>query len=259
MAGYGNVKFLEVGACQVFFNNRPLGYTKGGVSVKTAAETADIEVDQENDPVISTQTKKTKQITVPIAEMTLENLLLAFSGARIEGTYPNEYIAVGATGETISGTLRLHPTDKADDDYSNDMFFGNVSPSEEAEIPYTKGELRAVSITFNAKPADLLDGDSLHIGNVPTKAMTPLGSIGVGLTQMTMKAGDSGVVRVLYTPESAFFRDVTATSDDEDIAIVQSVRSGYVDVLGISAGTATVTLKSTKDPTKTTSFDVVVA
>ena len=236
----GEVKNLRTGPCWAFFNNRPLGYTNGGISIKAGSEKTELEVDQETDPVLTTSSKRTIDVTVPLAEMTLENLSLVFSGSEIKGTYPNEYLVVGTGGAKTTGSLRLHPIDRDDDDFTEDYFFGNSSPAEDAEIPINKGEIRTASVSFTVSPDS--NGEVMYYKEVPAWAKVPLGALAFSSATLSLSAGEERTLRVLYTPSNAFDRNVTATSSNENVAIVQKAKNGYIDILAISAGTTTITI-----------------
>ena len=140
---------------------RDLGYTQGGVAVKVSTETKSIEVDQETEPVIETILSRAIEITVPLAEFTMDNLLLAFPGAEIvtDGTDPTKKklllkSAAGVDTSTLVGKLRLHPTDKDVLDASEDFTFNRAMPSGEFEFTYDKENVKIVNVTFKPQPDD---------------------------------------------------------------------------------------------------------
>lgn len=62
-----------------------LGYTDGGTTFTFGSTFEDIEVDQEYDPIAVLQTKRTIAIDVEAAEMTADNLEVAFNGGDVVG------------------------------------------------------------------------------------------------------------------------------------------------------------------------------
>lgn len=144
---------------------RDLGYTKGGISVKVATETYEMEVDQEDGVVGEKITKRTIEANVPLAEYTMDNVLLAFPGAELvtdaADLSKQKVVLKSASGvdtATLEGVLRLHPTDKADDDFSEDFVFPNAMPTGEFEISYDKKSEKIINVKFKPKPVNKIFG-----------------------------------------------------------------------------------------------------
>jgi hypothetical protein len=75
---------VKLGVCSVIFDGTALGYTKGGVEAAVQTSSYEIKVDQFGDtPIGEVITGRMVTATVPLAETTLENLLLIMPGARL--------------------------------------------------------------------------------------------------------------------------------------------------------------------------------
>lgn len=156
-------KSYDVGACRVYWtpaggSESSLGDTFGGVKINVATETQEIEVDQYMDAVNEIITKRTVTVDVPLAEYTLENLLLAFPGSSIitDATTPTkkQLVIAGISGSsmiTYAGQLRLHPLSAASDtDVSKDWTFFNAAPTGNFDITYDKQNLKVIGLSFKA-------------------------------------------------------------------------------------------------------------
>lgn len=79
-----NTNNVKLGVCRVIFDGVDLGYTKGGVEVSVATSTHEIQVDQFGDtPIGELITGRTCSAKVPLAEVTLDNLLRIMPGATL--------------------------------------------------------------------------------------------------------------------------------------------------------------------------------
>lgn len=94
---------VKLGVCQVYFDGIDLGYTKGGVEVAVTTETYKSTVDQFGQtPINELIMGREVKVTCPLAETTIENMVMIMPGATIEQTG-----GVKATG-TI--TVATNPT-----------------------------------------------------------------------------------------------------------------------------------------------------
>ena len=184
-------KKYDIGACQVFFKGPSaaeevaLGHTFGGVSIKVATETQEIEVDQLLEPVDEIITKRTTTISVPLAEYTLENLQMAFPGSELvtdaTTSTKKKLIIKSVSGNSAldgAGELRLHPINATgDSDKSKDFLFPAAAPlTTDLEIAYTKDGLKTIPIEFKAYPSEAAAtlGQVIVIGD-PTAAAAVVG------------------------------------------------------------------------------------
>ena len=73
-----DTKNVKLGVCQVFFDGRDLGYTKGGVEVTVQSQTHEVNVDQFGQTAINEYIMGRKvKVKCPLAETTLQNLDLS--------------------------------------------------------------------------------------------------------------------------------------------------------------------------------------
>jgi hypothetical protein len=122
-----NTRNVKLGICQVFYDGKDLGYTKGGVEVQVSTETYKVEVDQFGKSAISeTIQGRTVSVTCPLAETTIENLLdimpgttLISDGARAQGSVTFSGQPAAASVVTIAG---------------EDFTFVSTSPADNSEV-----------------------------------------------------------------------------------------------------------------------------
>lgn len=173
-----NKENVNVGQCRVKFgesgSEADLGYTQGGVKVSVATETKDIEVDQELDPIDSIITKRTVSVEVPLAEYTIENMLLAIPDAEevVDGTDPNKKKLLikskGGSMLSYAKSLILHPKDLEDSDKSEDFTFPNAAANGSIDITYDKENAKIVAATFRCFPD--ADGVTAIFGDISAAA-----------------------------------------------------------------------------------------
>lgn len=78
---------VKLGVCSVFFDGQDLGFTKGGVEIQVQTNTHEVKVDQFGDtPIDEIIMGRTVQVTVPMAETTLQNLVRIMPGATLVAT-----------------------------------------------------------------------------------------------------------------------------------------------------------------------------
>jgi uncharacterized protein YjdB len=239
----GNAENLELGAVEVFFDNWKLGYTQGGVSYSKSVEQTDIEVDQENTSVLSIGSTETQTLTIPLAEWTNRNVQMAFPGAVIKDEgLATEYIERIPSTELAKGHLRLHPVEKDDDDYSEDIFYPLVQISGEVSFDITKTDLRLLQLTANIQPGKTpiaeTDGADFYYKHFPVGARQPVTGVTVEPTSITLPVGDSIVLKPKVQPGNATVQGVTFTSDTPAVATV----SENGTVTAVSTGSAAITI-----------------
>lgn len=94
---------VKLGVCKIFFGGVDLGYTQGGVEVAVATETHKVEIDQfGKSPISESIMGRTVTVKVPLAETTVENMVLTFPGANI--------VATGGLRPTGTITIATNPT-----------------------------------------------------------------------------------------------------------------------------------------------------
>ncbi len=79
-----STKNVKLGTCNVFFDDKDLGLTKGGVEVEVSTSTHEVTVDQHGStPIGELITGRTVSATVPLVETTLDNLLAIMPGSTL--------------------------------------------------------------------------------------------------------------------------------------------------------------------------------
>lgn len=105
-----NTNNVKMGVCKVIYKGVDLGYTKGGVNVDVTTSTHPITIDQFGESIINEFiTKREIKVTCPLAETTLENLVLTMPGATLLNTGAAKatgnitfVTAIPAAGDTIT-------------------------------------------------------------------------------------------------------------------------------------------------------------
>lgn len=85
-----STEHVKLGACNVFFNGRDLGRTKGGVEVQVSTSTHEVTADQTgNTPIDELINGRTVTAKVPLLDTTLDNLVDIMPGAKLvtDGAY----------------------------------------------------------------------------------------------------------------------------------------------------------------------------
>jgi len=147
----------KLGACEVTFGTRELGYTAGGVEFVHNIEYADTEVDQLSMPIDSEVDKSTVTVKVPLVAYTKEDLVAMLYGAQLvtdsvdeEKTAVDVYDATGAKISSKAAVLKLVPKSGVMDDYLT--VFKAAPKIENVNRKYTKGEMSVFEVTFLALP-----------------------------------------------------------------------------------------------------------
>jgi hypothetical protein len=96
---------VKLGVCTVTFDTTDLGFTKGGVEVEVQTSTHEVTVDQMGEtPIDEIIMGRTVQVTVPMAETTLENLVKIMPGSVLvtDTVDPTKKKVVVSTGVSTS-------------------------------------------------------------------------------------------------------------------------------------------------------------
>ena len=97
----GNSANVKLGICKILYKGVDLGFTIGGVNVNVTTTTHDVVVDQYGLTIINkTVTKRDIEVTVPLAETTIENLA---------ATMPGSVLHSNATAATATITVSTNP------------------------------------------------------------------------------------------------------------------------------------------------------
>ncbi|WP_062120536.1 hypothetical protein [Aureimonas sp. AU40] len=151
---------VKLGVCRLFFDDKDLGFTKGGVEAAVETSTQEITVDQlGNSPIGERITGRTCTVTAPLAETTLENLVAIMPGAQLvtDSQDPTKKKVVVPAGVgidllEIAKKLRLHPKENADDDTSEDFIVPRAATAGAATFAYKLDEQRVFNVVFKAYP-----------------------------------------------------------------------------------------------------------
>jgi len=162
MAGSSDVRNIKLGVCRVMFGGVDLGYTKGGVDVSITTETHEVNVDQYGDtPVNDFITSRRVQVTVPLAETTLENAIQIMPGASLvvdlEDTSKRRIEVPTASGTSmldIAKELVLHPVTNETWEREDDFVLYRCATSGTVEFSYKHDEEKIFPVTFKGYTDD---------------------------------------------------------------------------------------------------------
>jgi len=155
---------LDLGPCQVLFGTYPnevdIGETQGGVRVAFGTPTAPLLTDQYGtEPQDEVITGMSAQVTVPLAEYTLNRLALALN--QDVTTYDAEH---GIQGERLVGTklssfaqsltLKKYVDGVVSTDEEDWMRFPSAAPIGNFEISFDGSSQRIIEVIFKAFPDD---------------------------------------------------------------------------------------------------------
>ena len=148
-----------VGVCSVNFAGVDLGWTSDGVTMTVTSELFDVKVEEVIGVLKRVVTDQSVAVVLNMAEGTLANMSKAIPGSVLAGNV----LTVGG-GALQSGALTLVGKSPAGTDRT--IAFTDVNPTGEVGIPYKKGEISIVPVTFSAtvNPAD---GKFLTVTDAP--------------------------------------------------------------------------------------------
>lgn len=150
-----NIQNVRIGDCDVFLNEVHLGHTKGGVEFTFEREFEDLTVDQYGSmPLDMALTGQNLLIKAYLAEITNDVLNVAIP----EGAYAlgseDDKLGLGRDAGYLlaqdAKPLRLHPRNKAADDYSEDIYIWKAVSVENVEMGFKIDEQRVIETTFRA-------------------------------------------------------------------------------------------------------------
>lgn len=264
-SNYGNSKNVRIAAGWVFFQEHgkniaiPLGYTQGGIQTEISTETEGIEADQSSTAIVNVLSNTTCTVTTPLMEWTKENMLLAFPGAQLRtDAQGKSYVAMTASAQAKTGTLRIHPTDMPDNDHSKDTFYTNVTPSPNLSFTMDGTAAQVLPIEWQAAPGNLpyaeQDGDTAYYDYMPTSAIISVTGVTMAPTTLALTVGQVSQLTATIAPVYATDKQVLWESSNAEKASVSASGS----VFAVAAGSATITAKS-RDGNKTATCAVTVS
>jgi hypothetical protein len=155
-----DTKNVKLGVCKIFFDTKDLGYTKGGVEVEVTTETKKVEVDQFGKTVIN-EIIMSRNVTVkvPLAETTLDNLVLIMPGASlvtdsgdVDVRRVDVKTGIGLSLLDYAKELRLHPKSLPDSDESEDFVVPRAMTPGAMQFAYKLEDERVFNCTFSGYP-----------------------------------------------------------------------------------------------------------
>jgi hypothetical protein len=127
-----------------------IGYTVDGVTLTVRTSFANIKVEEVAGTIIRRITDQEVDVTINIAEGTLDNLAMAIPGSSLAGAV----ITIG--GDALSEfSMVLVGTDPAG--AARTIALHHVNATGEVGIPFKKGEISVVPVTFSCLVHDLGD------------------------------------------------------------------------------------------------------
>lgn len=155
-----DTKNVKLGVCKVFFDDKDLGYTQGGVEVAVKTDTHKVNVDQFGKTTINEYIMgRDVTVKVPLAETTLENLVAIMPGATlvtdtIDPTkkYVEVTNGVGTDLLSIAKELRLHPKGLPDTDTSEDFVIPMAATAGGLTFAYKLENERIFNCDFTGYP-----------------------------------------------------------------------------------------------------------
>lgn len=159
-----DAKNIKLGVCRVMFDGKDLGFTKGGVEVSVETETHEVQVDQTGQtPVNEFIMGRTVNVSCPLAETTLENMVAIMPGAKLvtdadpgDGSAPAARVdvtmGVGVSLLDWAKPLVLHPVALPDSDKSEDFTVFRAATPGAMSFAYKLDEERIFSCEFKGYP-----------------------------------------------------------------------------------------------------------
>lgn len=166
-----NAENVKLGVCNVSFGGVDLGATKGGVEMTVETSTHEVTVDQTGETPINEYIMGRKvNVTVPIAETTLETLVKVMPGATLVGTTTKRVdvpTGVGISLLDVAQELVLHPIGLDVSDKSEDIVIYKAATAGQMNFAYKVDEERVFNVEFKGYP-DTENDDNLFGFGDPT-------------------------------------------------------------------------------------------
>jgi hypothetical protein len=166
-----DTKNVKLGVCKVFFDEKDLGYTQGGVEVTVKTDTHKVNVDQFGKTTINEYIMgRDVTVKVPLAETTLDNMVAIMPGATlvVDGVDPTKRSVevtngVGTDLLAIAKELRLHPKSLPDSDVSEDFVIPLAATAGGLKFAYKLENERIFDCDFTGYP-DPVTGKLFIVG-----------------------------------------------------------------------------------------------
>jgi flagellar capping protein FliD len=138
-----------VGVAAVSFNDNDLGWCEDGVTMTISTDVADIKVEEIIGTLKRVVTDQGITVTLNMAEGTIANLANAIPQSSLNET--GDTLTLGG-GDYQSGKLVLVGKNPAG--FDRTITLTKVNPTGDVGIPYKKGEISVVPVTFSALVGD---------------------------------------------------------------------------------------------------------
>jgi len=139
----GTIANVLVGVAEVQIDSTPVGYTADGVTMSVRSDFADIKVEELAGTIKRVLTDQQVQVTLNLAEGTLANLSKAIPGSQLAGST----LTLGG-GDLQEVEIKLIGTNPAG--FARTITLTACNPTGEVGIPYKKGEISVIPVTFSA-------------------------------------------------------------------------------------------------------------
>ena len=244
---------------------RRIGYTSDGVTMVVRSSFADIKVEENEGSIIRKLTDQEVNVSLNMVEGLLDNL---------EAAIPGSSINVAGTILTLGGTAlqekALTLVGKAPDATPTEerlITLTNCNPTGEVALPYKKGEITIVPVTFSALVADPVPPAPSGVFGSKEDAVPAL------LTALTENLAASFVpafatAKLDYTlaaaggeaavTMNATFAGATITYYDPDNPLGDVVASGVDHIVNLAVGENVIVIKVVKATLGTRHYRIVV-
>ncbi|MBX5130825.1 hypothetical protein HJB53_30505 [Rhizobium lentis] len=238
-----NTENVKLGVCTATFDSADLGFTKGGVEVEVQTNTHEVTVDQMGEtPIDEIITGRTVQVTIPMAETTLDNLARVMPGSTLvtDGAFATGSVtfssAAPVNGDkvTIDGldfTFKTVPTGP------RDMAIpATISGAAAALAAAINNAVIGILATANAAVVTLTASNRGVSGNVSvTKTAVTAANItavsmtgGVDATKAKVVVETGTNISLLKLAKKLVLRPKGAVDARDDFTIFKAMTSGAI-------------------------------
>lgn len=181
-----STKNVKLGVCKIYFDNKDLGYTQGGVEVSVSTDTYKVEIDQFGKTPINEYIQG-RQVSVkaPLAETTLRQLI---------ATMPGSTLVTDGVQASATLTFAGNPTS------STTATIGGQAFAFQAGAPTNVYQVK-IGATQAASVQNLVDAINLAQLQVALGGVTA--SVNAASTIVTITASDPGTAQNAITLTAA--------------------------------------------------------
>jgi hypothetical protein len=144
----GTTANVLVGSAAITIDAAPVGYTVDGADLSIRTEFANIKVEENIGTIIRKITDQEVEVTLKLAEGTLANLASAIPGSSLA-------VATLTIGGGALADIELVLVGEAPSGGTRTITLPHANPVGEVGIPFKKGEISVVPVTFAALVSDL--------------------------------------------------------------------------------------------------------